>query len=532
MIKIVALNSKYVHTLLSPYYLKENCDFKDKIQIVQSNINLSIEDIYALAMENNPKVIALPCYIFNINCVVELSKLIKKRNPQTIIVFGGPEASFEYDNLLEIADIVIVGEGEIAFNQMVCELEKADYKLENKKVYKGKSINFFDLKSPYSIDYFNDVEGKIAYFEASRGCPYSCAYCMSGGDGLRCFTLERTFAELEKFKGKNIRVLKFVDRTFNAKKSFAKEILRYLIENCKDYSFGFHFEIAADILDDEFIDIVKKSPKGLFQFEVGVQSFNEKTLGSVVRKTNLSKLTDNLSKLIATKKSHIHTDLIAGLPYEDYQSFVEGFNKLYKLKSDMLQLGFLKVLKGSALKNMLDDGYKYSSTAPYEIISTPYISEIELQLLKYAEEGCDKYYNSGLFKNTLNFFVKNPYDFYLNIGKLIYGKTLSLFDRIEILFVYLCQYYDFKIVKGIMTLDYISTNNSRILPPCLKFDYDKNFAKLLKQVGIDKKRYFAVKVDINPKDFSEGKFLLYVDYSQGYNIEYINLDEVKIADES
>ena len=176
---------------------------------------------------------------------------------------------------------------------------------------------------------------------------------MSGGDGLRCFTLERTFAELEKFKGKNIRVLKFVDRTFNAKKSFAKEILRYLIENCKDYSFGFHFEIAADILDDEFIDIVKKSPKGLFQFEVGVQSFNEKTLGSVVRKTNLSKLTDNLSKLIATKKSHIHTDLIAGLPYEDYQSFVEGFNKLYKLKSDMLQLGFLKVLKGSALKNSI-----------------------------------------------------------------------------------------------------------------------------------------------------------------------------------
>ena len=137
-----------------------------------------------------------------------------------------------------------------------------------------------------------------------------------------------------------------------------------------------------------------------------------------------------------------------------------------------------------------------------------------------------------MFKNTLNFFVKNPYDFYLNIGKLIYGKTLSLFDRIEILFVYLCQYYDFKIVKGIMTLDYISTNNSRILPPCLKFDYDKNFAKLLKQVGIDKKRYFAVKVDINPKDFSEGKFLLYVDYSQGYNIEHINLNEVKIADES
>lgn len=532
MIKIVALNSKYVHTLLSPYYLKENCEYKDKIHIVQSNINQSIEDIYALAIKDNPKLIALPCYIFNINCVLELSKLIKKRNPHIIIVYGGPEASFEYDDLLEIADIVITGEGEFAFNQMVCDLEKSNYLLESKKVYNGKKMNFADLKSPYSDDYFHDVEGKIAYFEASRGCPYSCAYCMSGNDGLRCFSLERTFVELEKFKGKNIRVLKFVDRTFNANKSFAKEIMKFLIKNSSEYSFGFHFEIAADILDDEFIEIVNTSPKGLFQFEVGVQSFNEKTLSAVVRKTNLNKLTDNLQKLTNTTKSHIHTDLIAGLPYEDYQSFVNGFNKLYSIKSDMLQLGFLKVLKGSALKNMLDDGYEYSKTPPYEIISTPYISKNELNLLKFAEEGCDKYYNSGLFKNTLDFFVKNPYDFYLDVGKLIYGKKLSLFERIQILYDYLCENNDCKIVKGIMTYDYISTNNSRILPECLKFNYDKNFAKLLRDLNIDKKRYFSVKVDVNPNGFEKGNYLLYVDYSCGYKVNYINLDEVKIADEN
>lgn len=525
MIKIVAINSKYVHTLLSPYYLKENCDYKDIISIVQCNINQDIQNLYNIAVAENPKVVAFPCYIFNINCVLAVAEVIKERNPEIIIIFGGPEVSFEYDNILSKCDYLITGEGEIAFNELVCDLHKNGYKKNtDKKVYIGKPKNFATLKLPYSEDYFKDTDGKIAYFEASRGCPYSCAYCMSGEDGLRCFDLQRTFEELEKFKGKNIRVLKFVDRTFNAKKDYAKRILRYLIDNKEYYSFGFHFEIAADILDDEFIELVAKSDKGFFQFEVGVQSFNEQTLSNVIRKTDIKKVTSNISKLIATGKSHIHTDLIAGLPYEDYNSFVDGFNRLYNLKSQMMQLGFLKVLKGSRLKGMLTDDYKYDDKPPYEIISTPYLSKEELQLLKFAEEGCDKYYNSGLFKNTLDkFVVGNPYDFYLNIGRKIYGKNLSLFDRINILYDYLCRTYDSTLVKGIMTIDYLKTNNSRILPNCLKFDYDKNFAKLLKQLNIDKKKYFAVKIGINPQNYTYGDYLLCVDYSAGYNLKFIEL---------
>lgn len=523
MVKIMAVNSKYVHTLLSPYYLKENCDFKDKIEIVQCNINQNINEVCKIALAGNPKVIAMPCYIFNVEYLLQLIDIIESKSPQTIILLGGPEASFEYDNLLDKVDVIITGEGEIAFNEFMHDMEKSSYVLQ-KRVYKGKVSSFKSIKSPYSTDYFKDVKGKIAYFEASRGCPYSCAYCMSGEDGLRCFDLSRIFVELEKFKGADIRVLKFVDRTFNAKKSYAKEILRFLIKNYKEYNFGFHFEIAADILDDEFIDIVASSPKGLFQFEIGVQSFNEQTLSSALRKTNLNLLIKYLEKLIKTKKSHIHTDLIAGLPYEGYESFVQGFNKLYALKSDMLQLGFLKVLKGSKLKGMLDSGYKYSNKPPYEIISTPYISDSELQLLKCAEESCDKYYNSGLFKQTLEYFVKyNAYDFYLQLGKRIYGKSLSLFDKVQILYDFLCESNDSTLVKGLMTIDYLKTNNSRILPNCLKFEYDKKFAKMLKELGIDKKKYFAVKIGINPITFEKDEYLLYVDYSLGYELNSLKL---------
>lgn len=525
MIKILALNSKYVHTLLSPYYLKENCKHKDKIQIIQTNKNQDIESLYSLALADNPKVIAFPCYIFNIDCVLKLSKLIKTKNPEILIIFGGPEVSFEYDNILNECDYLITGEGEIAFNKLICDLEQSNYNKLAKKVYVGEPLDFKYLESPYSQDYFKDTANKIAYFEASRGCPYSCHYCMSGNDGLRCFELQRVFAELDKFKGKNIRVLKFVDRTFNAKKQFAKEILKYIINNKEYFAFSFHFEIAADILDDEFIDLVDKSPKVLFQFEVGVQSFNLQTLNEVVRKTDIEKVVNNISKLVATKKAHIHTDLIAGLPYENYQSFVGGFNRLYALKSDMLQLGFLKVLKGSKLKSQLGKDYKYNNTPPYEIISTPFISSEELQLLKFAEEGCDKYYNSGLFAKTLEYFVKdNPYQFYLEIGKIIYNKKLSLFDRIEILYQFLCENYNQVLVKGLMTIDYLEHNNSRVLPGCLKFNYDKNFAKRLKELGIDKKIYFAVEIGINPVNYSYGKYLVYVDYSKGYDLKYISLN--------
>ncbi len=519
MIKIIAINSKYVHTLLSPYYLKENSDYKD-IKILQTNINVAISDIVKLALEFEPIAVAFPCYIFNINVCIQVAKQIKNINPDIKIIFGGPEVSFEYEGEYPFADYILIGEGESSFANLAAALSKGEV---CDRVIASNAMDITKIKSPYSEDYFNDVEGKIAYFESSRGCPFNCAYCMSGITQLRFFGMERTISDLEKFRGANIRVLKFVDRTFNANIKFAKELMKYIIENSKYYNFGFHFEIAGDLIDSEFISIVKSSPKGTFQFEVGVQSFNEQTLQSVIRKTDINKVISNVSGLIECGKCHVHTDLIAGLPFEGLESFKSGFNKLYDIGSHMLQLGFLKVLKGSRIKEMMTDGYTYNSTPPYEIISTPYLSSADFDELKIVEEAVDKYANCGIFNRTLTHFITgSPYDFYKKLGVLSVGVN-ELFDKIKVLYDMLITQFDSELVRGVMVLDYLSHNNSRVMPPALKIQYDKSFAKLLRELGIDKKKYYACLININPLTFDKEKCIVYCDYSLGYHLLYKTL---------
>lgn len=526
MIRIVAINSKYVHTLLAPYYLKENSTVSN-IDIVQTNINNVIDDIVALSVKDMPIAIAFSTYIFNVNTVEAVCLKIKELYPNIKIILGGPEVSFEYDGNYPYADYIITGEGESAFDRLANAIMNGE---EMPRIINGAPMELSEINSPYSDDYFRDVDGKIAYFEGSRGCPFSCAYCMSGGAKLRYFGLEKVFSELEKFKGKNIRVLKFVDRTFNANIEYAKAILKYIISNKDEYSFGFHFEIAADIMDDEFVELVASSPKGLFQFEIGVQSFNKDTLNAVIRKTNSEKVLKNISSLVATRKAHIHTDLIAGLPYEDLESFKKGFDILYSIGSDMLQLGFLKVLKGSRLKGMIGDGYIYSSKPPYEIISTPYLTVDDIHELKIVEDAVDKYANSGLFKYTLTRFVgESSYKFYLELGKVSI-KTRDLFGKIEVLYNFLAENNDAEIVKNLLTVDYVSTNNSRVLPPILKRVYDKEFKKVLKIKGIDSKKYYAVLLDINPITMTKEQCIAIADYSDNKNI-VVSYVEYKLTKE-
>ena len=516
MIKIVAINSKYVHTLLSPYYLKENSDYKD-IQIIQTNVNVDVSEIVRIALIDSPVAVAFPSYIFNINVVSSVAKIIKNISPETLIILGGPEVSFEYEEHLEYCDYIIAGEGELSFGILAAKIANG---ISSGKVIVGLPRDITSIISPYGEDYFSDTDGKIAYFEASRGCPYNCAYCMSGLTKLRFFGMERTFCDLEKFRGRNIRVLKFVDRTFNANINFAKQIMRYLISNKGYYDFGFHFEIAGDLIDDEFIKIVSTAPNGFFQFEIGVQSFNEKTLESVIRKTNIEKVLDNIKRLIDCGKCHVHTDLIAGLPYEGLDSFAVGFDKLYAVGSNMLQLGFLKVLKGSRIKEMMSEGYEYNSTPPYEIIYTPYLSAEDITELKLVEDAVEKYANCELFTRTLTRYINgSSYEFYKKLGARSIG-VLELFDRIQVLYDMLSENNDPSIVRDIMLLDYMSNNNSRVLPPALKIAYDKSFAKMLRERGIDKKQYFAALININPDTCEVEKNIVYCDYSIGYELLY------------
>lgn len=520
MIRIVAINSKYVHTLLSPYYLKANC-FYNEIDILQTNINQKIDDIVNSAISDNPIAIALPTYIFNVDTVEKAAISIKEKLPMCKIILGGPEVSFEYENRYPYADYIITGEGEEAFNNVVKAILNND---KSERIVIGKTMDLSRLNAPYTEDYFRDIKGKIAYFESSRGCPFRCAYCMSGDSILRYFDIEYIKENLLKFSESGARVVKFVDRTFNANKTMSKKIMRFIIQNKEKWQFGFHFEIAADILDDEFIEIVGSSSKGLFQFEIGVQSFNEETLSEVIRKSDIDKVTDNIKRLIATDKSHIHTDLIAGLPKENLESFIKGFDRLYNLGSDMLQLGFLKVLKGSRLKNEIGDDYIYSDNAPYEIISTPDMRYEEIQELKTVEEALHRYYNSRLFELTLkNIVIEKPYEFYLALGKVSpVGK--DIFISYETLYNFLVERfgYDSDYIKDLLTIDYVTKNNSRILPPILKRPFDKNFAKLLRENGIDKKKVFALSTNLNPFGLIKEKGIITIDYSVvPYKIDFI-----------
>ncbi|MEG1646597.1 MAG: DUF4080 domain-containing protein [Clostridia bacterium] len=556
---IVALSSKYVHTLLAPYYLKENCSFKD-ISILQSNINIDENTLLAQILNYNADIIAFSCYIFNIKTVTNLCKILKAQYGKTILL-GGPEVSFEYEAHFAYADFIMLGEGEIVFDKLINTLvnEKAKKELQTQtasdintqtasdinaqtandftinapnllhkkmlqvetlpKVLRGEDTNLQTIKTPYTAEYFEAVEGKLAYFEASRGCPYKCSYCMSATMELRFFDLSYVFCELEKFKHKNIRVLKFIDRTFNAKASFSNAILEYVIKNCDDFPFTFHFEIAPELIDDKMVEILKQSPKGFIQFEIGVQTFNEQALEAINRPFHRAKLLENIAKLTSLGNCHIHTDLIAGLPYEGFESFKNSFNSLYKLNSNQLQLGFLKVLKGSEIKGKLGEGFVYSATPPYEIESTPVLSANELAILKALENVFDKLYNSQKFENVLKYFMLSylsPFDFYLDFANFTAKSSVStLFDLHQQLVAF-ASYKNMNtaLIKDILRFDYSTTNNSRRLPPAISVEFDKNFKKQLVLKEIDFKEKFCINLNFNPITFEPQQLILQVDYSK------------------
>lgn len=510
MIRIVALNSKYVHTLLAPYYLKENCAIVD-IDILQCNINEKIDDLYQKCVSGNVKIFAFSCYIFNINIVQQLAELIRKNIEGAVIVYGGPEVSFD-PAAYTLADYVITGEGELAFNQLMQAITNGDRPKE--KIIKGEFCDLNKINPPYSKEYFEHCDGKIAYFEASRGCVFDCAYCMSGKSKLRKFALTYVFEQLDKFIGRNVRVVKFVDRTFNADKSHAHAIMRHILDNAAFHNLTYHFEIAADILSDEFFDIVALAPKGLFMFEIGVQTFNEKTLAAVARKSDLDIVSKNIKRLVDLQNSNIHTDLIAGLPFEDKQSFIKSFNSLHALGGDMLQLGFLKALKGSRIRTMMNDdgGYVYSNIPPYEIISTPCINSEELDELRDVEDACDKYHNSGYYTHTLSRFIKdNPYAFYERLIKHCKGAS-SLEDRYSAIKDCLLSLgHNINEVVGYLKYDYLSVNNSRILPKSLREIYTQEEKRLIKQATLNNHN-FATTIGININNGNIEKCIFAINY--------------------
>lgn len=503
---LVALNSQYVHTNLAVRYLKSYTkDMDYECKICEFTINHRIEQILEGIMREGADIVCFSTYIWNINMVLDLGKLIKKINSSIEIAYGGPEVSFNSEEFLKnsCGDYLMKGEGEETFKNFIeyklgiikdIENIKGIYYKKNNEVYFNgirENIDMNRIVFPYEEN--EQLENKIVYYESSRGCPFRCKYCLSSTDrNLRFLNVERVKRELKYFIDKRVKLVKFVDRTFNANHNFAMEIWKYLIENDNGFT-CFHFEISADILRDEQFVLLKNARVGLFQFEIGVQSTNTNTLRHINRMVDFEFIKEKVLKLKEGGNIKQHLDLIAGLPEEDFKSFRKSFNDVYSLKPEEVQLGFLKLLKGAPLTSEAERwGMEYSHIPPYEILKTNSISYNELLKLKGIENMVDKYYNSGKFNNIIKFFIdkfSTSFDFYFELSnfyrsKGYFDRNISSSDYYKV-FVEFNDYFfngkDNDALREIIKYDYICFNKKSWIPPFLSRDITKKEMQEVKE---------------------------------------------------
>lgn len=417
---LLAINSKYIHPNLAIRLLKANTEYP--VDTKEFTIKDTNEKIISFVNEGSYDVVGISCYIWNIEKVKEILPQIKA----THIFLGGPEVSYNAEYYLDnnLCEYVIKNEGEEAFDML---LKYFDNKVSLNEIpnlyYKGgftynKLVDVSKTKMAY--DQYDDLHNKIAYIETSRGCPYHCGYCMASLDNkLRFFDMDQIKNQILMLQSKGARVYKFLDRTFNANKKFV-DLIDFIVLNHKDGE-SYQFEITGDLLKEEYIDYINNhAPRNLIRFEIGIQSTNKKSNLAVGRIQNNEKLFSNIIKIQDANIIDLHLDLIAGLPYEDYESFIKTFNDCLALRPKELQLGFLKILYGTALFNCKEEyGYKYSDKAPYEIISNSFLSEDDLNEIHFTEDAFDHYYNSGIFKKALSFVLdneNNPFMFFNKLG--------------------------------------------------------------------------------------------------------------------
>ncbi len=423
-ILLTAINSKYIHSNPAVYSLRACAGemFADQIRIAEYTINNRKEEILADIYRQRPDVLAFSCYIWNWQMITELLLEIPKILPGVPVWLGGPEVSYNAAEILERFPMlagIMIGEGEQTFRELaqyylapdalkdLADIAGLVYR-DGEKIMKSAPRELTDIsKLPFLYDDLAQFENRIIYYESSRGCPYRCSYCLSSIDKkVRFRDIAVVKRELQFFLDHKVAQVKFTDRTFNCSHERATEIWRYLSEHDNGVT-NFHFEIEADILSEKELEILGEMRPGLVQLEIGVQTFNERTLQEIRRTTDEKRLRDAVAKIRAAQNIHIHLDLIAGLPYEGYESFRESFNEVYGMSPDQLQLGFLKVLKGSPMYETADEyEIRYLDTPPYEVLSTKWLSYEEILQLKEVEEMVETYYNSNQFRHTVRLLEK------------------------------------------------------------------------------------------------------------------------------
>ena len=563
---LVAINSKYIHSNLAVYCLKAATAYSDKVYIREFTINNQLEDILKNIYLEKPDVIGISCYIWNINYVKELLPELNKVLPGVKIWLGGPEVSYnteEYAGRYENVAGVIKGEGEAVFKELMdCYMEGREKDIPSipgiTTVSDGKIIDnpctlVYDMSDSvmpyYAAGYKeDDYKNKIIYYESSRGCPFSCSYCLSSVDKhLRFRNTELVLTDLKVFLDNKVALVKFVDRTFNCNREHSRKILRFIRDNDNGIT-SFHFEIAADILEDEDIRIMNSLRPGLIQLEIGVQSTNQDTIKAIHSVMNLDKLRNNVAAIRKCRNIHMHLDLIAGLPYEDINSFRKSFNDIYDMKPDNLQLGFLKLLHGSLMREEKD---KYGIVArdipPYEVLYTKYLSYDDILKLKQVEKVLDMYYNSNMFVLSVR-YLSGSFDDSFAMYELLSecferrysdGSLPSRNGKFELLYDFAGDYlneHDMMVFGEMLRFDMYLRDNVKSLPECFAFNKDESLRA--KRYSGEHKLTKAEHIEIfkiNPVEYRDngnvvcGDTVIYFDYLIR---DYANTATIKILEET
>lgn len=482
---ITTLNAKYIHTSLALRWLyvsnKDSCDIQFKEYTIKEELEKVAEDL----LSTHCDIIGLSVYIWNVNRMETLISLLKQRNPELIIIVGGPEVTYEPQYFLEAWDIdyVVSGEGEFVLGELIHAIEKGEevhipgvssHTHISEIVARADLEKLSNLPSPYMLEEDKGaLANRLVYIETSRGCPYQCQYCLSSREkGVRYFPMEYVLRSLSYLISSGARQIKFLDRTFNLNKTHTQTIFDFLIANHRP-GLSCQFEIYADLLSDEAIAYLNTHlPPNYFRFEIGIQSTYEPTNVAVKRKQDFSLLAENIKKLMEGGRVTLHLDLIAGLPHETYKRFVRSFNDVFALGAKEVQLGFLKMLRGTNLRNESQKyGYAYNAQAPYEITHNMDISAEELQRIHEAEHMLERYWNSGRFSFTMHevfstYYVERYFEFFDELGQYCVQQHFPERGyQLEDLFDCL---YRFLHTKGIDLFDQLRTdyyNNFTLRPP-------------------------------------------------------------------
>jgi Fe-S oxidoreductase len=505
---LATLNAKYIHVSLALRWLyvanKDNCDISFREYSLKETTENIIEDILSSSCD----ILGLSIYIWNVNRMQEIISSLKERKPQLIIVLGGPEVSYEPAHFLNewLVDYIISGEGEFVLGEIIHNIERGSSKqipgvstpgqISN-VIAKADLAKLAQLPSPYMLDEDkNNLKNRLVYFETSRGCPYQCQYCLSSLEkGVRYFPSEYIFENLSYLIHSGARQIKFLDRTFNLNKEHTRAVFDFLIKNHRE-GLSCQFEIYADLMTDEVIDYLNTTlPPDYFRFEMGIQSTYEPTNLAVNRKQNFPLLAGNIKKLMDGGKVVLHLDLIAGLPYENFERFTRSFNEVFDLGAKEVQLGFLKMLRGTRLRKEADKyGYLYSEEAPYEIKYNRDISTEDLHRIHEAEHALERYWNSGRFPTTMKevfekYYPNRYFELFDELAQYADSKGFPARGyQLEDLFLFL---YEFLVSKGIdlfrlLRADYYGNFTMRPMGFWLHKMDKETRKKILYTIGQDK----------------------------------------------